>query len=38
VAMFSPFGDSVFGVATARAARTNKVSHAVGGKRIIVIR
>ena len=38
VAMFSPFGDSILGVATARAARTNKVSHAVGGKRIIVIR
>ena len=38
VAMFSPFGDSIRGVATARAARTNKVSHAVGGKRIIVIR
>ena len=38
VAMFSPFGDSIRGVATVRAARTNKVSHAVGGKRIIVIR
>jgi hypothetical protein len=38
VAMFSPFGNSILGVATARAARTNKVSHAVGGKRIIVIR
>ena len=38
VAMFSPFGDSILGVATARAARTNKVSNAVGGKRIIVIR
>ena len=38
MAMLSPFGDSIRGVATARAARTNKVSHAVGGKRIIVIR
>ena len=38
MAMLSPFGDSILGVATARAARTNKVSHAVGGKRIIVIR
>ena len=38
MAVFSPFGDSILGVATARAARTNKVSHAVGGKRVIVIR
>lgn len=37
VAMFSPFGNSICGVATARAARTNKVSHAVGWQRIIVI-
>ena len=38
VAMFSPLGDSIRGVATARAASTNKVSHAIGGKRVIVIR
>ena len=38
VAMFSPFGDSILGVATTCAARTNKVSYAVGGKRVIVIR
>jgi hypothetical protein len=38
VAMLRPFGDSIRGVATARAARTNKVSHAVGGKRVVVIR
>ena len=37
MAMLSPFGDSIRGVATACAARTNKVSHAVGGKWIIVI-
>jgi hypothetical protein len=38
MAMLRPFGDSIRGVATARAAGTNKVSHAVGGKWIIVIR
>ena len=38
MAMLRPFKDSIRGVATARAARTNKVSHAVGGKRVIIIR
>ncbi len=38
VAMLGAFGDSIFGVATACAARTNKISHAVGGKRVVVIR
>lgn len=37
VAMFSPFGNSICGVAAARATRTNKVSHAVGWKRVIII-
>jgi hypothetical protein len=38
MAMFSPFGDSIRGVTTACAAGTNKISHAVGGKGVIVIR
>jgi hypothetical protein len=38
VAMFGAVRGSIFGVTTARAARTNKVSHAVGGKWVIVIR
>jgi hypothetical protein len=38
MAMLSPFGDSIRGVAAAGSARTDKISHAVGGKRIIVIR
>jgi hypothetical protein len=38
MAMFSPFGDSIRGVTTACAARTNKISHAVGGKGVVVIR
>ncbi len=38
MAMLGAFGDSIFGVATACAAGTNKVSHAVGGKRVVVIR
>jgi hypothetical protein len=38
MAMLGAFGDSIFGVATACAARTNKISHAVGGKRVVVIR
>ena len=36
--MLGAFGDSIFGVATACAAGTNKISHAVGGKRVVVIR
>jgi hypothetical protein len=38
MAMLGAFGDSIFGVATACAARTNKISHTVGGKRVVVIR
>jgi hypothetical protein len=38
MAMLGAFGGSIFGVATACAAGTNKISHAVGGKRVVVIR
>ena len=38
MAMLGAFGDSIFGVATACAAGTNKISHAVGGKRVVVVR
>jgi hypothetical protein len=38
MAMLGAFRDSIFGVATACAAGTNKISHAVGGKRVVVIR
>ena len=38
MAMLGAFGDSIFWVATACAAGTNKISHAVGGKRVVVIR
>jgi hypothetical protein len=37
MAMLGAVGDSIFGVATACAARTNKISHAVGGKWVVVI-
>ena len=36
--MLGAFGDSIFGVATACAAGTSEISHAVGGKRVVVIR
>jgi hypothetical protein len=38
MAMLGAFGDSIFWVAAACAAGTNKISHAVGGKRVVVIR
>jgi hypothetical protein len=38
MAMLGAVGDSIFGVATACAARTNKIPHAVGGKWVVVIR
>jgi hypothetical protein len=38
MAMLGAVRGSIFGVATACAARTNKISHAVGGKRVVVIR
>ena len=38
MAMLGALGGSIFGVATACAAGTNKISHAVGGKRVVVIR
>ena len=36
--MLGAFGDSIFGVAAACAAGASKISHAVGGKRVVVIR
>jgi hypothetical protein len=38
MAMLGAFGDSIFWVAAACAAGTNEISHAVGGKRVVVIR
>ncbi len=38
MAMLGAFGDSILGVATACAAGTNKISHTVGGKRVVIIR
>ena len=38
MAMLRALGGSIFGVATTCAAGTNKISHAVGGKRVVVIR
>ena len=38
MAMLGAFGDSIFWVATACAAGTNKISHTVGGKRVVVVR
>jgi hypothetical protein len=38
MAMLGAVRGSIFGVATACAAGTNKISHTVGGKRVVLVR